>query len=126
RGEVQSGFSRCVESGTTPDHGPVLRPCRLDRACPRTGPKDASALIRRYQNACSGVVAGFDGYVAKFMGDGLLAYFGYPQANEDAAEQAVRSAFAIIDAVGDLRRPDGRRFAVRVGIATGTVVIGDM
>ena len=89
-------------------------------------PEDASALIRRYQNACSGVVAGFDGYVAKFMGDGLLAYFGYPQANEDAAEQAVRSAFAIIGAVGDLRRPDGRRFAVRVGIATGTVVIGDM
>jgi len=89
-------------------------------------PEDASALIRRYQNACSGVVAGFDGYVAKFMGDGLLAYFGYPQASEDAAEQAVRSAFAIIGAVRELRHPDGRRFAVRIGIATGTVVIGDM
>ena len=89
-------------------------------------PEDASALIRGYQNACSAAVARFDGYVAKFMGDGLLAYFGYPHASEDAAEQAVRSAFAIIGAVGELRHPDGRPFAVRIGIATGIVVIGDM
>ena len=89
-------------------------------------PEDASALIRRYQDACAGAVARFDGYVAKFMGDGVLAYFGYPQANEDAAEHAVRSALAIIDAVGELERPDGRALQVRIGIATGVVVIGDM
>ena len=89
-------------------------------------PEDASALIRRYQAACADAVTRFDGYVAKFMGDGLLAYFGYPQANEDAAEQAVRSALAIIAAVGEFKHPDGRPFAVRIGIATGTVVIGDM
>ena len=63
-------------------------------------PEDAGALIRRYQDACAGAVARFDGFVAKFMGDGVLAYFGYPQANEDAAEHAVRSSLAIIDAVG--------------------------
>jgi class 3 adenylate cyclase/predicted ATPase len=89
-------------------------------------PEDAGALIRRYQDVCSGAVARFDGYVAKFMGDGVLAYFGYPQANEEAAEQAVRTAFAIIDAVPCLKHPDGRPFAVRIGIATGIVVIGDM
>ena len=92
----------------------------------RLDPEDASALIRRYQDACSGAVARFDGYVAKFMGDGLLAYFGYPQANEDAAEHAVRSAGAIIGAIRELKQPDGRPFSVRVGIATGIVVIGDM
>ncbi len=89
-------------------------------------PEDASALIRRYQDACAGAVVRYDGYVAKFMGDGVLAYFGYPEANEDAAEHAVRSALAIVDAVGQLARPDGRAFQVRIGIATGIVVIGDL
>ncbi len=92
----------------------------------RLDPEDASALIRRYQDACSAAVARFDGYVAKFMGDGLLAYFGYPQANEDAAEHAVRSALAIIATVGKLKQPDGQPFSVRIGIATGIVMIGDM
>ena len=89
-------------------------------------PEDAGALIHRYQDACAGAIARFDGFVAKFMGDGVLAYFGYPQANEDAAEHAVRSALAIIDAIGQLKRPDGRAFQTRIGIATGIVVIGDI
>jgi class 3 adenylate cyclase/predicted ATPase len=89
-------------------------------------PEDTSALIRRYQDACAGAVARFGGHVAKFMGDGVLAYFGYPQANEDTPEHAVRSALAVIDAIGELKRPDGRALQVRIGIATGIVVIGDM
>src|SRR5665213_2644025 len=89
-------------------------------------PEDVDALIRHYQDACSAAVARFDGYVAKFMGDGVLAYFGYPQAKEDAAERAVRSALAIVAAVGELEHPDGHPFAVRIGIATGIVVVGDM
>ena len=60
------------------------------------------------------------------MGDGMLACFGFPQANEHAAEQAVRSALAIVDTVVSLRHPDGRAFQVRIGIETGIVVIGDM
>ena len=89
-------------------------------------PEDTNALIRRYQDTCAGAVARFDGYVAKFMGDGMLACFGFPQANEDAAEQAVRAALAIVDAVETLKHPDGRAFQVRIGIETGIVVIGDM
>jgi len=89
-------------------------------------PEDASAYIRRFQDACAGAVARFHGIVAKFMGDGVLAYFGYPRADENAAEHAIRSALAIVDAAGLLRRPDGCVFQVRVGIATGIVVVGDL
>ena len=89
-------------------------------------PEDMSGLIRRYQDACAGAVARFDGYIAKFMGDGVLAYFGYPQAREDAAERSVRAALAIVEAVRQIRRPDGVPLETRVGIATGLVVVGDI
>ena len=89
-------------------------------------PEDMSRLIKRYQDACAGAVARFDGYIAKFMGDGVLAYFGYPQAHEDAAERSVRAALAIIDAVRHIERPDGLPLETRVGIATGLVVVGDI
>ena len=89
-------------------------------------PEDMSGLIRRYQDACAGAVARFDGYIAKFMGDGVLAYFGYPQAREDAAERSVRAALAIVEAVRQIKRPDGVPLETRVGIATGLVVVGDI
>jgi class 3 adenylate cyclase/tetratricopeptide (TPR) repeat protein len=89
-------------------------------------PEDMSALIKRYQDVCAGAIARFDGFIAKFMGDGVLAYFGYPQAQEDAAERAVYAALAIIDSLTQLKRPDGKALETRVGIATGLVVIGDI
>ena len=89
-------------------------------------PEDLSGLIKRYQDACAGAIARFDGYIAKFMGDGVLAYFGYPQAHEDAAERSVRAALAIIDTVRQIARPDGIPLQTRVGIATGVVVVGDI
>src|SRR5579863_298431 len=89
-------------------------------------PEDLSRLIKRYQDACAGAVARFDGYIAKFMGDGVLAYFGYPQAHEDAAERSVRAALATIDTVRRIERPDGVPLQTRVGIATGVVVVGDI
>jgi class 3 adenylate cyclase/tetratricopeptide (TPR) repeat protein len=89
-------------------------------------PEDMSALIKRYQDVCAGAIARFDGFIAKFMGDGVLAYFGYPQAQEDAAERSVYAALAIIDGLGQLKGPDGQALATRVGIATGLVVIGDI
>ncbi len=89
-------------------------------------PEDMSALIRRYQDACAGAVARFDGYLAKFMGDGVLAYFGYPQAHEDSTERAVRAGLAIIDAVRAIERPDRAPLETRVGIATGLVVVGEI
>ena len=88
-------------------------------------PEDMGALIRRYQDVCAGAIARFDGFLAKFMGDGVLAYFGYPLAHEDDAGQSVRAALAIIEGVAHARRPDGQPLEVRAGIATGLVVIGD-
>jgi class 3 adenylate cyclase len=89
-------------------------------------PEDMSALIKRYQDVCAGAIARFDGFIAKFMGDGVLAYFGYPQAQEDAAERSVHAALAIIDGLQQVKSPGGQALATRIGIATGLVVIGDI
>ena len=84
-------------------------------------------MIRRYQDAAAGAIGRFGGFVAKFMGDGVLAYFGFPSAFEDAAERAVRAALAIL---ARSRRASQRRTATRVqarvGIATGLVVVGEI
>src|SRR5580658_9993685 len=72
-------------------------------------PELLGSLIRRYQDAAAGAIGRFGGFVAKFMGDGVLAYFGFPQAFEDAAERAVRAAIAIVAEIGDIERPDGAR-----------------
>jgi class 3 adenylate cyclase/tetratricopeptide (TPR) repeat protein len=89
-------------------------------------PEQLGALLRRYQNAVAGVVGRFDGFVAKFMGDGVLAYFGFPRAYEDAAERAVRAALAIVAEVEGIARPDGSPLQTRIGIATGLVVVGEI
>ncbi len=89
-------------------------------------PEDMGILIRRYQDACAGAIVRFDGFIAKFMGDGVLAYFGYPQAHEDAAKRTIFAALAIIENVAHLETPDGQPVQVRIGIATGVVVIGDI
>jgi class 3 adenylate cyclase/tetratricopeptide (TPR) repeat protein len=83
-------------------------------------------LIRRYQDATAGAIGRFGGFVAKFMGDGVLAYFGFPNAFEDAAERAVRAAIGILAEVGGIERPDGTRVQARIGIATGLVVVGEI
>ena len=89
-------------------------------------PEELGAVIRRYQNAAAGAIGRYGGFVAKFMGDGVLAYFGFPRAFEDAAERAVRAALAIVAEVGSLARPDGQPLQTRVGIATGLVVVGEI
>jgi class 3 adenylate cyclase/predicted ATPase len=90
----------------------------------RLDPEDLRDVFDSFRRRVAQVVAHFDGFVAKYMGDGVLAYFGYPHAHEDDAEQAVRAALALIDAVGELQAP--QRLQVRIGIATGLVVIGDL
>src|SRR5271157_3355634 len=89
-------------------------------------PEDMRHVIRAYQDACSGVVARYDGFVAKFMGDGILAYFGFPYAHEDDAARAVHAGLEIADAVSDLRTLAREKLAVRIGIATGLVVVGEV
>jgi class 3 adenylate cyclase/predicted ATPase len=91
----------------------------------RLDPEDLREVIGAYHRAVAGVVAGFDGFVAKYMGDGVLVYFGYPRAHEDDAERAVRAGLGVIDAVGRLDAKSAQLKA-RVGIATGLVVVGDL
>ena len=90
----------------------------------RADPEDVRDVMRAYQDACAGSIARYDGYLAKYLGDGVLAYFGYPHAHEDAAERAVRAARDIVQAIGRLAPVSGHRLSVRVGIATGMVVVG--
>jgi class 3 adenylate cyclase len=90
----------------------------------RHDPEDLRELIGGYHRAVAETVGRFDGFVAKYMGDGVLIYFGYPQAHEDDAEQAARAALAVIEAVG--RLPAREDLRVRLGIATGLAVVGDL
>jgi class 3 adenylate cyclase len=91
----------------------------------RLDPEDLREVIAAYHRAVAGIVAGFDGFVAKYMGDGVLVYFGYPRAHEDDAERAVRAGLGVIEAVGRLD-VKSVQLQARVGIATGLVVVGDL
>ena len=91
----------------------------------RLDPEDLREVIAAYHRAVTDVVRSVDGFVAKYMGDGVLVYFGYPQAHEDDAERAVRAGLGIIEAVGRLDAKSVKLQA-RVGIATGLVVVGDL
>jgi class 3 adenylate cyclase/tetratricopeptide (TPR) repeat protein len=91
----------------------------------RLDPEDLREVIAAYHRAVDEVVARSDGFVAKYMGDGVLAYFGYPRAHEDDAERAVRAGLGVIDAVGRLDVKSAQLHA-RVGIATGLVIVGDL
>ncbi len=90
----------------------------------RLDPEDLRAVIGRYHRCVAETVSRCDGFVAKYMGDGVLVYFGYPQAHEDDAEQAVRAGLALVDAVSEVEVPG--QLQLRIGIATGLVVVGDL
>ena len=92
----------------------------------RLDPEDMGRVIRAYQGCCTEVVERWGGHVAKYMGDGVLAYFGWPQAHEDAAERAVRAGLELAEAIGSLATPAGGSLASRVGIATGLVMVGEL
>jgi class 3 adenylate cyclase/tetratricopeptide (TPR) repeat protein len=90
----------------------------------RMDPEDLREVISAYQKCVAETVRRFSGFVAKYMGDGVLVYFGYPQAHEDDAERAVRAGLELIAAVAGLKTPTALQ--TRVGIATGLVVVGDL
>ena len=90
----------------------------------RMDPEDLREVISAYQKCVAETVQRFGGFVAKYMGDGVLVYFGYPQAHEDDAERAVRAGLELIQAVGGLK--SSAPLQTRVGIATGLVVVGDL
>jgi class 3 adenylate cyclase/tetratricopeptide (TPR) repeat protein len=92
-------------------------------------PEDLRDVIASFQSRSSAAIRRYDGFVAKYMGDGILVYFGYPRAHEDEAERSVRAGLDIVDAMAELnaaiRRPPAVELAVRIGIATGPVIVGD-
>ena len=89
-------------------------------------PEDMRSILLAYQSAVAAAITRVDGNVAKYMGDGVLAYFGWPQAHEDEGERAVRAGLATVAAVAALTAPHGEALQARVGIATGLVVVGDL
>jgi class 3 adenylate cyclase len=93
-------------------------------------PEDLRDVVRAYQETCAEVIRRFDGHIAQYLGDGLLVYFGYPQAHEDDARRAVYTGLEILAAMRrlNIRLERERRvqLAVRLGIHTGLVVVGEM
>src|SRR5262245_33971533 len=92
----------------------------------RLDPEDMRVVIDAYHAACARITRTYDGFLPEFRGDGILAYFGYPIAHEDDAERTVRAGLDIIAAVAQLETRAGELLAVRIGIATGLVVVGDL
>src|SRR5262245_35733675 len=93
-------------------------------------PEELREVVRAYQDTCARVIARYDGHIAQYLGDGLLVYFGYPLAHEDDAQRAVRAGLGIVEALGQLNsrltQERGVRLAVRLGIHTGLVVVGEV
>src|SRR5262249_38337915 len=93
-------------------------------------PEEYRDVVRAYQAACTEVIQRYDGHIAQLLGDGLLIYFGYPLAHEDDAHRAVRTGLGILEVMGDLnkelKRAKGLHLALRLGIHTGLVVVGEM
>src|SRR3954447_6514401 len=92
----------------------------------RLDPEDLRELIGAFHRRVAAGIERFGGFVAKYLGDGVLAYFGYPRAQEDDAERAIRAGLELVTAVRDLEVPAGAALRVRIGIATGLVVVGDL
>ena len=96
----------------------------------RLDPEDLQEVIRAYHDSCAKAIAQYNGYIAKFMGDGVLAYFGYPQAHENDAERAARAGLDIVGAMANVSAAQAplreMEMAVRIGINTGLVVVGDI
>ena len=93
-------------------------------------PEDWREVVRAYQETCAKVIARYEGHIAQYLGDGLLVYFGYPQAHEDDAQRAVRAGLGMVEALGQLNtrlaQERGVQLAVRLGIHTGQVVVGEI
>src|SRR4030095_6743420 len=104
-------------------------------------PEELREVVRAYQDTCAKVIARFEGHIAQYLGDGLLVYFGYPTAHEDDAQRAVRAGLGMVEAIGQLNtrleeeglrpaptqsRQHGVQLAMRLGVHTGLVVVGEV
>jgi class 3 adenylate cyclase len=117
-----------VRSGSSERRQLTIMACNMVDSMPlsaRLDPEDMRDLIAAFHKVVADVVSRFDGFVAQYLGDGVLVYFGYPAAHEHDTEQAVRAGLAILDAVGTLKAASDVTLQARVGIATGLVVVGE-
>src|SRR5262249_6105526 len=93
-------------------------------------PEEYRDVVRAYQKACMTIIQRYEGHTAQLLGDGLLVYFGYPQAHEDDAQLAIRAGLGMLAAMGDLhqglQQPQCIQLAIRIGVHTGLVAVGDM
>jgi class 3 adenylate cyclase len=96
----------------------------------RLDPEELREVVQAYQSVCAAVIQRFDGHIAQYLGDGLLVYFGYPRAHEDDARRAIHTGLGMVEAIGTLNtrlaQDKGIRLAVRVGVHTGLVVVGQV
>src|SRR5258705_12217726 len=92
----------------------------------RLDPEDMRQVIALFHRRIAEVIDGYQGIIARYSGDGVLAYFGYPQAHEDDAVQAVRAGLALVDSMANLQTGRNAPLQLRVGIATGLAVVGDL
>ena len=132
-GESKPGVEASAEPAAGPTSNEAERRqltvmfCDLVGSTPlstRFDPEDLREIVGAYHRCVADTVGRFGGFVAKYMGDGVLIYFGYPEAHEDDAERATRAGLAVIDAVGRLATQEPLN--VRIGIASGLVVVGDL
>ena len=129
RSEAKAGLRKTRSSGAGERRQLTSMFCDLVGSTPlalRLDPEDFSELICSFQDSCAGIITRGSGYVSAYRGDGVLACFGYPRAREDNAQCAARAALEIVAKIGQLHTPDGEALNVRVGIATGMVVVGDL
>lgn len=120
---AQTGGSRAERRYLTVLFGDMVGSSALSS---RLDPEDLRRILRDFQSCCGDAVRDFEGHIARYMGDGLLAYFGYPVAHEDDAERAVQAGLQMVKAVSALTFPDVPPIEMRVGVATGLVVVGDL
>ena len=92
----------------------------------RLDPEELREVIQNYQSISAEVISHFEGHIAQYLGDGLLIYFGYPRAHEDDAQRAVRAGLGVIEAIAHLNTTLEQKLAVRIGVHTGLVVVGEI
>ena len=140
RRKILDAIEKLAETGSADKPGPITFPhaerrqltvmfCDLvgsTALSARLDPEDIQELLRAYQSKVVDVVSGFGGYISKFLGDGVLIYFGYPQAHEDDAECAIRAGLSLVRGIGQLSASGHEPLHARIGIATGLVVVGDL
>jgi class 3 adenylate cyclase len=131
--ELEEGRLGCSTAGTQSATGerrqvPVML-CDLTDSTAlssRLDPEDLREVIKAYRSVCAHVISNYDGFIAQFLGDGILAYFGFPHAHENDAERAVRAGLDIVSAIPRMQLAISETLTARVGVATGLVVVGDL